>query len=362
MLDHQPLSIREAVSRLYSVGITPLRIRPKAKAPVETKWADRPRKSLRDFLGSIFDGENIGVRYGSISRTDGGLYLYGLDVDIRDPAYKDEVLAELTRLLPDWRDYPRIATGSGGESFHVWFLADKDFRSAKLAKSDEFEMVWDDQKGREVKKNKWEIDFLGSGKQGLVPPSVHPSGGSYTWAREPDFDDLLGLYAPIVDTDTIDSWGAPSDHYASDEEDDLLATMRGEPLGLDFAEIASWLEKLPPDWVDDRERWLQAGMAVSHETGGSAEGFEIWDAWSQQSVKYDPKDLWRVWRSFKLKNAERRRPLRMATIIGTARDHEKDKLIAEMRDVDRSFGPERDQIEDAEFEDLLGGSVAEAEP
>jgi len=50
--------------------------------------------------------------------------------------------------------------------------------------------------------------------------------------------------------------------------------------------------------ADDRETWVQVGQAINNEMPG-ADGFALWDAWSQQSSKYDAQDQLRVWRSFK---------------------------------------------------------------
>jgi hypothetical protein len=50
--------------------------------------------------------------------------------------------------------------------------------------------------------------------------------------------------------------------------------------------------------ADDRDTWVQVGQAISNEMPG-ADGFALWDAWSQQSSKYDAQDQLRVWRSFK---------------------------------------------------------------
>jgi Primase C terminal 2 (PriCT-2)/Protein of unknown function (DUF3987) len=49
--------------------------------------------------------------------------------------------------------------------------------------------------------------------------------------------------------------------------------------------------------VDDRTRWLTAGMALKAEFGES--GRPLWDAWSQASGKYDATDQEKNWRSFK---------------------------------------------------------------
>ena len=49
--------------------------------------------------------------------------------------------------------------------------------------------------------------------------------------------------------------------------------------------------------ADDRETWVQMGMAIKSEMGDA--GFALWDSWSQRSERYKPADARAVWRSVK---------------------------------------------------------------
>ncbi len=57
------------------------------------------------------------------------------------------------------------------------------------------------------------------------------------------------------------------------------------------------LFKVPciPSPPDDRETWVEMGMAVKSGLGN--QGFDLWDAWSRQSTSYRPADAKAVWRS-----------------------------------------------------------------
>lgn len=67
------------------------------------------------------------------------------------------------------------------------------------------------------------------------------------------------------------------------------------PLGMTPAQIDQALEVLPSDL--DYDTWVQVGMALHHETGGT--GFELWDAWSQRSSKYTEREYGMArWNSF----------------------------------------------------------------
>ncbi len=49
--------------------------------------------------------------------------------------------------------------------------------------------------------------------------------------------------------------------------------------------------------ADDRDTWVEIGMALKSELGDG--GFDLWDAWSQQSERYKAGDARSVWRSIK---------------------------------------------------------------
>ena len=49
--------------------------------------------------------------------------------------------------------------------------------------------------------------------------------------------------------------------------------------------------------ADDRETWVQIGMAIKSELGEP--GFHVWDRWSRQSESYKAPDAKAVWRSIK---------------------------------------------------------------
>jgi hypothetical protein len=63
--------------------------------------------------------------------------------------------------------------------------------------------------------------------------------------------------------------------------------------------------------ADDRDVWLQCGMAIKDHFGDS--GCSLWDEWSRQSKKYDERDQERTWRSF------RRNGITIATVFHHAK-------------------------------------------
>ena len=64
-----------------------------------------------------------------------------------------------------------------------------------------------------------------------------------------------------------------------------------------IATLQRALDALPSDL--DYDTWLRTGMAVHTETAGSAQGFDVWNAWSSQSAKDSGRRYnYERWRSF----------------------------------------------------------------
>ncbi len=80
-------------------------------------------------------------------------------------------------------------------------------------------------------------------------------------------------------------------------------------------QLSSLLQMIDPDI--DYDLWLKAGLAIHHETRGSNEGFEIWDAWSAKGYKYKAGEMRQKWKSFKGSTGE---PVTIATLKKLARE------------------------------------------
>lgn len=81
-----------------------------------------------------------------------------------------------------------------------------------------------------------------------------------------------------------------------------------------LAEAQDMMASVP---ADDRDAWLQVGMALHHEYGDAAWG--VWDQWSQTSDRYDPRAARATWRSFG--DAPAGRAVTIGTLIHLAREH-----------------------------------------
>jgi hypothetical protein len=318
----------------------------KQKRPIGDDWSKRPVATVEQLRAAYRPGNNLGVRLGEFSRVDGG-YLHLIDLDIRKPAEGAAAWATLRSLLPDvqFEILPSVISGSGGESRHIYFVTDQPFASRKLAKSLGWEMVFDRNVKREVKKHHWEIELFGGPKQAVMPPSIHPDTGlPYRWEREFDFDGFVGV--PRISIAAIERAGA----IVADLEDDYAGST--DRLGLTVEEVEEILAALPLDpWCEARggdpraSGWVKVGMACKHELGD--EGYGPWCEFSKQSSKYKEPDQQLNWKSFKGKT---RRPFRMASLQKVVRDL---KMIDDLPDLPDIADLKGHASNDNEFDALL---------
>lgn len=186
-----------------------------------------------------------------------------VDIDPRNDGYAtiERIETEHGPLESDVLQY----SGGGGE--HRIFLAPADVGSLPGSLG----------KGVDLKHNGYII----------AEPSNHISGRQYAW--EASSDPLEGaIPSPLPDwlRNLSISTTAPT-------HDVILRPIEAR-------EFADCLAALPAIPNDDREVWLHVGFAL-HSTGYDQQAFDAWDAWSRTSIKYDPVDQTRVWRSFRAK-------------------------------------------------------------
>lgn len=298
---------------LMRAGLCLHLLRPRSKVPAKENWSTRAPATEAE-LRADFRNHNIGWRPGQWSRSpDDRVFWHAIDLDIRDTAKAADAHAALSALWPNWREYPSVISGSGGESRHIYFATTLPFNMRKLAHSDTFKMVHDDRLKRDVKKNDWEIDLCGTGKNLVLPPSIHPdSGKPYVWERPLEPEDLFATTE--VDSALVASWGAQESEDDDEDDDDLFALTRQAPLELSDDEVDAYIESLPEHWVEERDTWLQVGQALSHQYRGGQRGFSLWCDWSMRSAKFDLRNSRAVWRSFKGDG----NPVTMRTVISEA--------------------------------------------
>lgn len=323
---------------LVEAGFAVHYLHPREKRPIGNDWQNTPVASLDDLRRTHRPGYNSGVRLGEASLLTGGVYLLVFDIDIRIPDLADEAWARMRALLPnvDIDSLPSVQSGSMGESRHIYFVTDKPFFGKKLAVSEGKHRRWSASAGKEVWGFDWEIELFGTGKQVVLPPSIHPDTGlPYVWERPFDFLALDLGAGPFISAATIEALGvAETSTYEFEAR---------EPLTFSPGQLERDLDALSVDRIDDRTDWVILGQALHHQFGGSLEGFELWMKHSARGKKFladssRAKEL-RRYRGF---GRNRRKPVTMATVRLWAQEARHASLMDQ-------FDEEPD-----EFEDLIG--------
>jgi predicted P-loop ATPase len=329
------------------VGFAIHLLHPRSKRPIGDGWSAAPVASAEELRASYRSGDNIGVRLGEPSRVAGG-FLHCFDVDVRDAAAATETGEALRSLLPDvdLGTLPTVASGSGGASRHYYFVSDMPLHSRKLWVSGEKVRGAD---------GKWhhtaEIDLFGTGRQVVLPPSIHPDTGKpYVWERPFDLDLIdMGIVPTIPAARLADIIDPHAETYEFESV---------EPLTFKPGQLEAELDELGLDRIDDRDDWLSLGMALHHQLGGSEEGFQLWMKVSQRGSKYLVKSSERAERQrYRGFGRSRRRPVTMASVRQWILDARRDSYADAFDDLpEPSSAPPLQQI-DADVDDLLGGQA-----
>lgn len=222
-------------------------------------WTTRPNANIAVFLGkSGLCAVDIDPRNGGDTTIDDLEHHYG------------RIEADVVQL-----------TGGGGE--HRIFQRPEGSLPGKLGK------------GVDLKLNGYII----------VWPSIHKSGKAYEWdAYSNPLDDAIASPLPDWIRDL------------SGNQQAALHLQTAEPVAagvISDAQLEDLQSALSYINADDRDAWLQVGMAL-HGTG-DGRAYGIWTLWSQQSAKFDPVDQYRVWRSLRSKGTA---GVGLPTIFATA--------------------------------------------
>lgn len=132
------------------------------------------------------------------------------------------------------------------------------------------------------------MEILSDGRQTVLPPSLHPSGRNYTWITNETIQSIIEL---------------PVFNHTPEYFDNLFGELKPKAQkiltvahfdGSKFEEAEQALKVIP---ADEYDLWIKIGMAIYSEFP-TQQGFELWDAWSQKSPKYEPHQMGIKWRSF----------------------------------------------------------------
>ena len=351
-----------AISPLRQAGFAIHWLHPRTKKPIGKQWSEAPVASLELLQATHARGNNTGVRLGEPSRLSDGSYLHVFDFDIRIAELADDCWAAFERLFPGFAAaaLPMVASGSGGESRHLYFTTSEPFRSKVLATSE------GKHRGADGKWHfDWEIELFGTGKQVAMPPSIHPDTGKpYIWERPFPLDMLAMGLSPTIPAAEIQRIGAI--------KDEALPYESREPLTFTDGQLERVLDSIE---VSDLhyDDWLRIGQALHHQFGASQEGFDLWVKHTKRSKKFTGdrqiREMRRIkWPSF---GKYRGNPVTMATIVEWSKQAKINRLInmfdeEDEPEVEESTTPAQPETRanaasaDDFLAEMLGGSTTPA--
>jgi P4 family phage/plasmid primase-like protien len=193
----------------------------------------------------------VGVRLGTPSLV-GGLYLGVIDIDVKstNPKHRLEAEKAVAELFPTVNGHdPRVLSGRGNGSSHIYIGTLKPALPAKYKVSKDFEKVKMPSAAINARQKElltenelkegwrirpaWEIAVMGEGQQVVLPPSTHPdTGANYAWKHvmvKPILQKLdLGHKDKTIDRSPTNDWLPIECSSLSSEVLDLLKDGRFE--------------------------------------------------------------------------------------------------------------------------------------
>lgn len=180
--------LKEAL-RLHKLGFAVHWLRHQSKVPTGEGWADAPRMDERALKASYQPGYNLGFRPGKWSVVK-DREICVLDVDIRGgPDYANEAYAAAKSMLKS--SHFDVVSGSGvGRHRYLGFPIGKS--PAKAATTLRQSDIWVNRDDFTISDAQspgaapaWLIELLSTGKNVVMPPSIHPdTGHPYTFDSE----------------------------------------------------------------------------------------------------------------------------------------------------------------------------------
>lgn len=133
------------------------------------------------------------------------------------------------------------------------------------------------------------LDVLSTGKQTVLPPSIHPNGNRYEWITPLTLADVMPDDLPTIPAIAMSRIAQIFRH-----EPKIPRTYHqpfSDTTHDDIEEALGYID------ADDYDVWVRIGMALKEHLGEGAIG--LWDRWSATGTKYDARQIPVKWRSFR---------------------------------------------------------------
>lgn len=269
-------NVYEEAKRFFRMGAAPLWLHSKSKRPLGNTWRPLEREPWGVLKKNFTKSLNVGVKLGTPSRLENGLYLAVVDIDVKgtDEKHRDAALNAARAIVGEKADLcPSVLSGRGNGSRHWYCVTSEPFKTETPARSSEILRVYMPSKDPSKKEREqlseeelkegirlapaWEVSLYSDGRQVVLPPSIHPdSKKPYHWER--DFKNLDDL--PLVE---FELKGKSAPRESKGEKQTLTASpgnfkFRAVDVPLEFIEISESMREsiVKGTGVEDRSAFL----------------------------------------------------------------------------------------------------------
>ncbi|MDJ0717778.1 MAG: DUF3987 domain-containing protein [Prochloraceae cyanobacterium] len=150
------------------------------------------------------------------------------------------------------------------------------------------------------------LELRWNNSQSVLPGSVHPETGLYSWVPGRSFEEVGVAIANNKIIDALkEKQPLPIDNVTKSNppvvnKKPVFNTSVLIPEACNWSEtdwVAYYLARLSPSRADNYQSWLEVGMAAKSHSDDSL--LQVWDDWSRNSPKYKAGECDRKWNSFK---------------------------------------------------------------
>jgi hypothetical protein len=302
---------RGIAKELYGKGGKVVPLRPESKAPVERDWVSKHHTAVsldRFYVGAVQYG--VGLMTGH-EIAPGSLWrIMMLDVDCMDEAVSDAIRLKLEKQWgkfsyrigqPPKFSVPFIMHDQDGTGYDYKKITSRVFFREGI---------------------KCQLEVLGMGQQSVIFGIHDKTHLPYEWHRgelwHTDFMDLpqvtsvRALRGMIADAEdemfargftTTSKFGAGGPGSSGGGSSGAGTGRNGRDSRVDMSidqcrDMLDVLIQRYPDYVEDYMQWLQVGMALHHQYGGSDEALKLWDEWSKAGSNYSDGVCAAKWKTF----------------------------------------------------------------
>lgn len=210
-------------------------------------------------------------------------------------------------------------TGSGNEH---WFFA----KDPEIHVRNQQGILWNGER-------RAGLDVRGDGGYVVAPPSVHASGGVYTWMSGRGFDEIAAAIPALLEIVAGGLEPASIPRSADPMPDPAVSMTKPPPAPVPelaaekVTEVRAALACIPPN--EDRTSWVERVSMPLHDLfHGSDQGYQVWAEWCRRGqglltpngnpAYRGDAELQKVWRSF---SGKHRNPKGEATFWQHAGTH-----------------------------------------